>query len=122
MLQNILGIAGYVVMGLGIVFMIFGIIGIFQPSKNFYYRILVSCKIDTVGILTFTIGLALRHGFSFFSGKLALIAIIILVLNPLVAHTMARSAYKGGYIPENEAETMSFREGSVAGSSPADKL
>ena len=106
MIQDILGIVGYVVMGIGIIFMLFGIIGIFQPNKNFYYRILVACKIDTVGILTFTIGLALRHGFSFFSGKLFLIAIIILVLNPLVAHTVARSAYKGGYTPERNKKTV----------------
>ena len=78
--------------------MLFGIIGLFQPGKDFYYRILVACKIDTVGMLTIAIGLALRHGFSFFTGKLFLIVIIILVLNPFVAHIVARAAYKSGYV------------------------
>ena len=91
-------IIGYVVMGIGVAFMLFGIIGIFQPKRDFYYRILVACKIDTVGILTLGIGLAIRHGFSFFSGKLALIIIIIMVLNPLVAHIIARAAYNSGYV------------------------
>ena len=92
-------ILSYIVMGLGMVFMLFGILGIFQPRKDFYYRILVACKIDTVGFLTLTIGVAIRHGFSFFTGKLFLIVIIIMVLNPLVAHIMVRSAHKGGYLP-----------------------
>ena len=91
-------ILSYLVMGLGILFMIVGVIGIFKSKKDFYYRILVACKIDTVGILTLGIGLALYHGFSFFTGKVFLIIIIVLVLNPFVAHIVARSAFKSGYI------------------------
>ena len=96
-------ILSYILMGLGAVFMLFGVIGIFQTKKDFYYRILVACKIDTVGFLTLTIGVAVRHGFSFFTGKLFLIIVIIMVLNPLVAHIVARSAYKSGYKPSSEA-------------------
>lgn len=94
----------YAVMGLGLVFMFFGIIGILQPNRDFYYRILVSCKIDTVGILTFCIGIALRHGFTFFTGKVFLILIIMMILNPLVAHLVARSAFTSGYVPISEME------------------
>ena len=92
-------VLSYIVMGLGVVFMLFGVVGIFQAKKDFYYRILVACKIDTVGFLTLAIGVAIRQGFSFFTGKLFLIVIIMMVLNPLVAHIMVRSAYKGGYVP-----------------------
>ena len=92
-------IASYIIMGLGIFIMLFGILGIFQPKKDFYYRLLVACKIDTVGLLTMGIGLAIRHGFSFFSGKILLIIIIIMVLNPLVAHIMANAAHKTGFDP-----------------------
>ena len=88
-------VLSYIVMGLGV-------IGIFQTNKDFYYRILVACKIDTVGFMTLVIGLAIRHGFSFFTGKLFLIVIIIMVLNPLVAHIVSRSAYKSGYVPACE--------------------
>ena len=95
---------GYIIMGIGLVFMSFGVIGILQPRRDFYYRILVSCKIDTVGILTFSIGLAVRHGLTYFTGKVFLILIIMLILNPLVAHIVARSAYTGGYVPINELE------------------
>jgi len=96
---------GYIIMGIGLLFMSFGAIGILQPKRDFYYRILVSCKIDTVGILTFCIGLVMRHGFTFFSGKVFLILVIMLILNPLVAHIVARSAYTGGYIPISELDS-----------------
>ena len=95
-------VLSYIVMGLGVVFMLFGVVGIFQTKKDFYYRILVACKIDTVGFLTLAIGIAIRQGFSFVTGKLFLIVIIMMVLNPLVAHIMVRSAYKGGYLPVSE--------------------
>ena len=89
---------GYLIMALGVFFMFIGVIGIFQKGKDFYYRLLVACKIDTVGMLTISIGLAVRHGISFFTGKILLIAIIILVLNPFVAHIIGRAAQKSGYV------------------------
>ena len=82
----------------------FGLIGMFQPKKDFYYRILVACKIDTVGVLTFAIGMGIRHGFSFFTGKVFLITIIMMILNPLVAHIMASSAYKSGFVSSCKKE------------------
>ena len=95
-------ILSYVIIGIGILFMIFGVIGIYQPNKDFYYRILVACKVDTVGFLTFCIGMAIRHGFSFFTGKIFIILLLMMVLNPLVAHIVSRSAYTSGYLPGNE--------------------
>ena len=89
-----------IIVFIGIAFMLFGVVGIFR-FKNFYPRILVTSKVDTVGALTLMIGLMIRHGFSFFSGKILLIVIIMLVLNPLVAHIVARSAYLSGHEIEN---------------------
>jgi len=91
-----LEVLGNIIMGIGIAFMLFGIVGIFR-FENFYLRLLVSSKVDTVGALTLIIGLIIRHGISFFSGKLLLIIAIMLILNPLVAHMIARSAYLSGY-------------------------
>lgn len=76
--------------------MLFGVVGIFR-FENFYLRLLVSSKVDTVGALTLIIGLLIRHGIGYFSGKLLLIIGIMLILNPLVAHMIARSAYLSGY-------------------------
>lgn len=95
-MNEVLEATGVVVMIIGMVFMLIGIIGIFK-FKCFYARILVVSKVDTVGAIIFLAGLALRHGFSFFSGKLLLIVIIILILSPLVGHMVARSAYISGH-------------------------
>ena len=99
-------VAGNIIIAIGVIFIIFGVIGLFR-FKDFYPRILMATKIDTVGMITLLIGLivrdiAINHAFTFFSAKLILIFIIILVLNPLVAHVMARSAYVSGYALKGE--------------------
>ena len=99
-------IVGNIIIIAGIIFMFFGVIGIFR-FKNFYPKILVATKIDTVGALTLIIGIAVRHGFNFFSGKLLVLVLIILILNPLVAHVIARSAYLSGY----EIEDINAKSG-----------
>ena len=88
--------------------MLVGVIGIFQKGKDFYYRLLVACKIDTVGLLTISIGLAVRYGISFFTGKILLIAIIILVLNPFVAHIIGRAAQKSGYVSIGDVDEEEY--------------
>ena len=95
-MSPILEIIGLIIMFVGMAFMAIGILGIFR-FKCFYARILVVSKVDTVGAVIFLLGLAIRHGFSFFSGKLLLIVITILILSPLVGHMIARSAYVSGH-------------------------
>ena len=85
-----------IIIGAGLLFMAFGIIGLFK-FKDFYPSILIASKIDTVGMVTVIFGIAVRHGISFFSGKLLLIIIVFLILNPLVAHVLTRSAYAAGH-------------------------
>ena len=87
-----MAIAGNAMMILGLVFMLFGVIGLFR-FKEFNLKILVLAKIDTVGALTFMIGIIILHGISFFSLKVLLIMILFLILNPLTAHIIARSAH-----------------------------
>jgi len=77
---------------LGIFFLCLGVYGQFK-YKDFYTRILVASKVDTVGFLLIVIGMILRHGFSFFSGKLVLIGLLIVTLNPFVAAILVRSAF-----------------------------
>jgi len=91
-----LAIAGDVLIIIGIVFMFFGIIGIFR-FKGFFARILVSSKIDTVGAFTIIIGLAFKHGIGFFSLKLILLIVLMMIINPIITHITARSAWLSGY-------------------------
>jgi len=88
---------------LGILFLCLGIYGLYK-YKDFYTRLLVASKVDTVGVLLIVIGMILRHGFSFFSGKLVLIGLLIVILNPFVAAIVLRSAYSD--------RTMKHPEGS----------
>ena len=85
-------IAGNIIIVVGLLFMLFGVIGLFK-FKDFNLRILVLAKIDTVGAITFMIGVIIQHGLSFFSLKLLLIMVLFMILNPLTAHIIARAAY-----------------------------
>lgn len=91
-----LDVVGMVVIVLGLVFIAFGIIGIYK-FKNFYPRILVASKIDTVGYITLMLGVMIKNGWSFFSLKVLIIVILMVIVNPLVTHSIARSAYYSGY-------------------------
>ena len=95
-IDTVWDLIGNIIIGIGVFCMIFGA-GCLFFLKDFYPRILVASKIDTVGLLSFIIGFAFRHGISFFTGKLFIIMVIMLVLNPFVAHILASSAYKSGY-------------------------
>ncbi len=92
-MQNYIGLT---LIGLGIGFIAFGILGIYR-FKNFYPRILVASKVDTVGFITIMIGVMVKHGLSYFSLKVFLIMILTLIINPLITHSIARSAFNSGY-------------------------
>ena len=94
-MMALLEVVGLIIMFLGLGLMAIGIFGIFR-FKTFYARMLVVSKVDTVGVIVFLMGLAIRNGFSFFSGKILLTIVCILILSPLVSHMVARSAYISG--------------------------
>jgi multicomponent Na+:H+ antiporter subunit G len=89
-------IIGNALVYLGIAFIAFGVIGIYRFS-HFYPRILVASKVDTVGFLTLMFGVIVRSGFSIFSLKVGLLVVITMFINPLITHSIARSAYYSGY-------------------------
>ena len=88
-------LVGDIFIAIGIIFMVLGVIGIYK-FNDFYARLLASSKVDTVGALTILIGVVIRHGFTYFSGKVAILIVIMLIFNPLVSHVLARSAYLSG--------------------------
>ena len=92
-------IAGDVVIAAGIVFILLGMIG-YVKFKNFYERVLITAKIDTVGAVTILIGIALRHGFDFFTLKVLLLTGMLMIINPLTSHMMAGCAHSSGLRPE----------------------
>ncbi|MCL1995087.1 MAG: monovalent cation/H(+) antiporter subunit G [Defluviitaleaceae bacterium] len=95
-MADIANIVGSVIIIIGVVFIVLGAFGIFK-FKSFYPRMLVGSKVDTMGSMTIIFGIMVRHGFTFFSAKLMLIVILILVLNPLVSHIITKAAYESGH-------------------------
>jgi len=87
--------------GIGIIFVIFGYIGIFR-FNNFYARILVSSKADAVGFITILIGVMILSGFSFYSLKVLTILAFAILTTPIITHAIARSAFLSGYKVEKE--------------------
>ncbi|WP_461207649.1 monovalent cation/H(+) antiporter subunit G [Clostridium sp. DL1XJH146] len=89
-------LAGNILITVGVVFMIFGVVGIYRFNK-FYARILTASTIDTVGFILLMIGVIVRSGFNYFSLKVFLIMIIVTIINPVSTHSIVRSAYKSGF-------------------------
>lgn len=81
---------------IGLLFMALGVFGVYR-FKDYFSRILVSAKVDTVGFITIMIGLMLRHGFDFFTGKLLLVLALYVITNPIATHAITRSAHISGY-------------------------
>jgi len=91
-----MAIAGDIIISAGILFILLGVIGIVK-FRDFYTRFLISAKIDTVGAITVVLGVAVKHGLSFFSLKALLLVGLIMIINPVSSHMIARSAYHSGY-------------------------
>ncbi|MDP2842797.1 MAG: monovalent cation/H(+) antiporter subunit G, partial [Acetobacterium sp.] len=70
--------------------------------KDFYSRILISSKIETVGFLTIMIGFIILSGLSYAAMKILLITILVMITNPLSTHAIARSAFLSGYTINQE--------------------
>ena len=82
---------GWLLILIGLVFIISGIIGLFR-FKNFYTKLHASSVIECCGGPLCLLGLALIHSGSNYSIKLILITVLILILNPLSTHTLSQSA------------------------------
>jgi len=93
--QIIIWIANIIII-IGLLFVTLGVFGIFR-FNDYFSRILVSAKVDTVGFITIMIGLILKHGFDFFSGKLILVLALYVITNPIATHAITRSAHISGY-------------------------
>jgi len=91
-----MALVGEIIIVIGLIFMSLGVIGIFK-FRNFYPRLLVTCKIDTVGTITVLIGVMVKHGFSFFSLRILLLLGLILIVSPMVTYIIARFAYMSGH-------------------------
>lgn len=92
-----------ILVAIAMVFMALGILGIFR-FDNFYSRILISSKVETVGFLTMMMAMMVRAGWGYATLKILLICIMAIITNPLATHAVARSAYISGYKTDKEGK------------------
>ena len=91
-----LELVGNTLMVIGVIFMALGVFGIYR-FNDFFLRILITAKVDTVGFITVMFGLMIKNGFSIFSGKILVVLVMYLITNPLATHAVTRSAHLSGY-------------------------
>ena len=82
---------GNIIIILGFVFILFGEFSLFRYPK-FHSRVPICSLIDTCGFMTVCIGVIIRQGISYFSLKVLLILLIMLIINPISTHAVANSA------------------------------
>ena len=89
-------IASSILMIGGILFALFGMVGLFR-FRHFYSRILITSNIDAMGMLLLLVGVALDSPSAAFAIKVAIVGIISLITSPLSTHAILRSARDSGY-------------------------
>ncbi len=87
---------GSIIIGIGVLFVLIGVFGIFR-FKDFFQRILIGSKVDTVGFITICIGAIVHSGLTWFSMKVLLLVAVVMIINPVITHAIAQSAYRGGH-------------------------
>ncbi len=88
-------IIGYILITIGILFDIFGCIGLVR-FPDVYNRLQASTKCVTLGTILLLIGVAVISGFGSISAKAIICAVFILITSPTAAHAIAKGAYASG--------------------------
>lgn len=82
---------GFTLIFIGLFFITSGVVGLFR-FRDFYSKMHASSVVECCGVPLCLIGLAfLQSGFAGFI-KLVLIALLILLLNPVSTHALARAS------------------------------
>lgn len=87
---------------LGLLFVATGVYSILA-YKEFYSRVVITAKVDTVGFITLMLGIMVLEGFTFTSAKVLIIVIFEMLTSPVSTHAIAHSAYAAGYRVERES-------------------
>ena len=88
-------IIGYTLIIIGILFNIFGCIGLVR-FPDVYNRLQASTKCVTLGTILLLLGVAVASGSGATSGKAVICAVFILITSPTAAHAIAKGSYASG--------------------------
>ena len=97
-----------VLIGIGAIFALAGTIGVLKMPDTFS-RMQASTCIATMGVIGVSLGALLYAIFMMHSVsaavKIGLIALLIITVNPIGAHSIAKGAYRAGIRPDKPMET-----------------
>jgi multicomponent Na+:H+ antiporter subunit G len=80
----------------GLLFSLSGVVGIIR-MPDLYTRIQCSSKTITMGAIPALIALVIAEGpISNYGGRALIVIFLLVVVNPLASHSLARAAYKRG--------------------------
>jgi multicomponent Na+:H+ antiporter subunit G len=88
-------IIGYILIVIGILFDIFGCIGLVR-FPDVYNRLQASTKCVTLGTVLLLLGVAVVAATGATSGKAVICALFILITSPTAAHAIAKGSYASG--------------------------
>ena len=88
-------IIGYILITIGILFDIFGCIGLVR-FPDVYNRLQASTKCVTLGTIFLLIGVAIICATGPISAKAIVCAVFILITSPTAAHAIAKGSYSSG--------------------------
>ena len=88
-------IIGYILITTGILFDIFGCIGLVR-FPDVYNRLQASTKCVTLGTILVLVGVALVSASGPITAKAIICAVFILITSPTAAHAIAKGAYASG--------------------------
>jgi multicomponent Na+:H+ antiporter subunit G len=90
------GVVATVMAVIGVAFSLSGAVGILR-MPDLYTRIQCSSKTITMGALPALVALVVAEGpSSSYGSRTLLVAVLLLIVNPLASHALARAAYKRG--------------------------
>ena len=105
---------------IGLAFSLSGAVGILR-MPDVYSRIQCSSKTITMGALPALIALVVGMGpISSYGSRALLVAVLLLIVNPVASHALARAAYKTGVPMWRGAVVDQVRQQAEAGSGEAD--
>ncbi len=100
-----------VFLAIGAIFALAGTIGLLKMPDTFS-RMQASTCITTMGVIGVALGALLYAIFIMGSAataiKIAVIALLIITINPIGAHAIAKGAYRAGIRPEKRMETDDY--------------
>jgi len=90
---TIITVIGALVIGFGVIFLFLGALGILR-LPDVYNRLQAGTKCTTLGAFCAIVGVGIAEPDWIF--KALIVAVFILLTNPISAHALARASYKSG--------------------------